>query len=141
MSACQPVSPSQWQRGSTSHTNTRAPHKQNRRVRLDVYGIGVYVDHTIACGRRCRPADELFMKTLPAMRLLLWCCVLCVRAAAGVCVSGGSVRTMYIPLGAPWVVLSIYCIVSKRLNPYDTRYDTILDTIYQNFRYDIQHYH
>ena len=117
--------------------HTRAPLEQNRRVRLGVYGIGVYVDHVIACGRRSRPRGR-FMKRPPTMGLFSWCSLLCGRAAVQVFVCGGSARAMHIPRRVTWMVVSIHRIVSQSnqyiasqsLNPCYSRYDTI-------FRYDV----
>ena len=88
-------------------------------------------------------ADEMFMKNPTAVRLFLWwCCVLCAPSVAGtfVCVWGSRANHVHdFCLGAPWVVLSIYRVVSKysivskkSLDPYDRcsiRYDTSIRCI------------
>ena len=134
-----PVSPSQRQRGSNIAKIHERPLNKTRHVlRRLVYTVyrGLYVDHVIACGRPSRPRGCSYL--LRGCFCGVVCCVRVLRR--GLCVWGfradhvQTVRTYFLPSEARWVVASIFrSTVSKSLNPYDTRYDTI-------FRYDIQHF-
>ena len=73
---CQLVTPCLEVSGSVV-THRLHPLAANK-VRLDFYGVGVYVDHDIACGKRSRPHGR-------GVQTIFTCCEVAVVVPCAVC--------------------------------------------------------